>query len=168
VQVFIGGKNAQEAEQRFSEVKKVLRQSGFDTKRLRFNFDNQKGDKGLFVVGSGKEQIVAVHEFGHMLGLDDTYAVTTGLSGTGSQPGQRTKHADLAAKQGFRECDPSAKPQGRGCIFENNEDVMAMGNLIRPVHSTPFLFGLRAVTGLDWEYWTSQAQEEEKKQKGKK
>jgi hypothetical protein len=45
---------------------------------------------------------------------------------------------------------------------------MAMGNLIRPVHSTPFLFGLRAVTGLDWEYWTSQAQEEEKKQKGKK
>jgi hypothetical protein len=168
VQVFIGGRNAQEAEQRFSEVKNILRQSGFDTKRLRFHFDSQKGDKGLLVVGSGKEQIVAVHEFGHMLGLGDTYAVTKGFSGTGGQPGKRAKHADLAGKEGFRECDPSAKPQGRGCIFENNEDVMAMGNLVRPVHSTPFLFGLRTVTGLEWEYWTSQAQEEEKKQKGKK
>jgi len=59
-----------------------------------------------------------------------------------------------AGKVGFRECDPTAKPRGRGCIFENNEDVMAMGNLIRPVHSTPFLFGLKAVTGLGWKYWT--------------
>jgi hypothetical protein len=69
------------------------------------------------------------------------------------------RHTAYTAKEGFRECDPSAKPQGRGCIFENNKDVMAMGNLIRPVHSTPFLFGLRAVTGLDWEYWTPHTQE---------
>jgi hypothetical protein len=43
-----------------------------------------------------------------------------------------------AGKVGFRECDPSAKPQGRGCIFENNEDVMAMGNLMKLGHTSTF------------------------------
>jgi hypothetical protein len=43
-----------------------------------------------------------------------------------------------AGKEGFRECDPSAKPQGRGCIFENNEDVMAMGNLVKLWQASPF------------------------------
>jgi hypothetical protein len=98
-----------------------------------------------------------------MLGLDDEYATVGGITGSGKKPGTRTGHADVAYNLGFQECDPKLYPQlkqlGPGCAYENNEDVMSLGNMLRPIHGTPFLYALKKLTNLEWKYVTSQVEE---------
>lgn len=108
------------------------------------------------VAAGGQVQNVAVHEFGHMIGLFDEYAstpqrdahgnvvtdangdaVSRGLiSGTGGDVGDATGHDALARSQGLG-----------GSVSENTDNIMSLGNTIRPQHYATFMEALRLVTG---------------------
>jgi len=87
-------------------------------------------------VGSGEGQHTMVHETGHMFGLGDQYVVA-GLvaSGTGGRLGTRTEH------------DPQVQNMGgvQASIYENNDDIMSLGNAIRPQHYSTFHEALTTV-----------------------
>ena len=112
------------------------------------------------VVGSGQGQNIAVHEFGHMLGLGDEYASTPEkdkagnvvkdkdgnnktrglISGTGGDVGDKSDHDALATQMGLG-----------GSVFENNDNIMSLGSTIRPQHYATFMAALRTVTSInDW------------------
>lgn len=107
------------------------------------------------VIGGGLQQNVALHEFGHMIGLGDEYAstpkkdahgnivrdaegnqVTRGLiSGTGGDVGDKSEHHALSNKMGTG-----------NSVFENNENLMSMGNTIKKQHYATFMEALHTVT----------------------
>lgn len=112
------------------------------------------------VVAGGQGQNVAAHEFGHMIGLDDEYAstpkrdkhgnivtdadgdpVSRGLiSGTGGDVGDTTAHNALSQRMGLG-----------GSVAENNDNIMSLGNTIRPQHYATFMQALHNVTGMsEW------------------
>ena len=157
----IAGKDLEQAKARFEDLRLILQSYDFDVDRLLFEYAG-KGNKGTLIVGSGKRQVVAAHEFGHMLGLDDEYATVGKISGTGGYPGVSTRHANVAYNLGFQECDPKLLQLGPGCAYENNEDVMSLGNMLRPIHGTPFMYALKKLTNLEWKYVTSQVEEKKK------
>ena len=99
----------------------------------------------LDAVGTG--QTTVAHEFGHAFGLKDEYANKdkTGaagtISGTGGQAGQDTGHAELAKKAGVE----------AGAIYENSENMMSVGNTVKPQHYATFHDALCKLTALnDW------------------
>jgi hypothetical protein len=161
----VPGKDIDQAKARFEDLKWILVGYSFDVYRLSFEYAG-KGNTGTLIVGKGGTQVTAAHEFGHMLGLDDEYATVGGITGSGKKPGTRTDHADVAYNLGFQECDPKLYPQlkqlGPGCAYENNEDVMSLGNMLRPIHGTPFMYALKKLTNLEWKYVTSQVEENKK------
>ncbi len=85
----------------------------------------------------GGSQNTAVHEFGHMLGLLDEYAVDTGgvISGTGETTGTASGHSAASEAVGL---GPS--------VAENNDNVMSLGGVVRAPHLTTFMEALRSVT----------------------
>ncbi len=107
------------------------------------------------VAAGGQVQNVAVHEFGHMIGLFDEYASTPQrdasgnivtdaqgrprtrglISGTGGDVGDLTGHNPLAQNMGLG-----------GSVTENNDNIMSLGNTIRPQHYATFMEALRTVT----------------------
>ncbi len=93
------------------------------------------------VFAGGQGQNVAAHEFGHMLGLDDQYAIdpagTQGVvAGTGGAVG--TGNADDARSV--------AAGTGRS-IYENNDNMMSLGSTVRSPHYVTMMEALRSVTG---------------------
>ncbi|MBW4522664.1 MAG: OmpA family protein [Scytolyngbya sp. HA4215-MV1] len=111
-------------------------------------------------VAGGQGQNVAAHEFGHMIGLDDEYAstpkrnkagkivkdkdgspVSRGLiSGTGGEVGDPTATNPLAKDVGLG-----------GSVYENNDNVMSLGNTVRPQHYATFMQALHEVSSLtEW------------------
>jgi hypothetical protein len=90
----------------------------------------------------GGQQNTAVHEFGHMLGMRDEYAVDPGgvIGGAAGTTGTATDQ------------DPSVSATGLGrSIKENNDNIMSLGNTMRPPHMVMFMEALRNVTSLnDW------------------
>ena len=86
----------------------------------------------------GGSQNTAVHEFGHMIGLRDEYAVDPGgvVRGTGGTTGTATGH------------DTASQAAGLGrSIAENNDNIMSLGGTIRSPHMVTFMEALRSVTG---------------------
>lgn len=99
------------------------------------------------IVAGGERQNVAHHEFGHMIGLGDEYAVprdaTTGdpnglVNGTGGEVGDPAIHDTLSRDMGLG-----------GAVSENNDSVMSLGNTIRPQHYATFMKALRDLTGVN-------------------
>lgn len=93
------------------------------------------------VFAGGFGQNVAAHEFGHMLGLDDQYAVDPAgvqgvVAGTGGAVG--TGNADDARSV--------AVGTGRS-IYENNDNMMSLGSTVRSPHYVTLMEALRTVTG---------------------
>jgi outer membrane protein OmpA-like peptidoglycan-associated protein len=91
-------------------------------------------------VGDGRPQVTMAHETGHMFGLDDEYASPPGGiapgAGTPGTIGTRTAHGNLPAMGG------GVQP----AVFENNDNIMSVGNVVRPQHYVTFLEALNAVT----------------------
>jgi outer membrane protein OmpA-like peptidoglycan-associated protein len=107
------------------------------------------------IVGSGESQVVAAHEFGHMIGLDDEYVSTNAtlpggqraglITGTGNPPGTPVAHNDVNNNRlGDEQID--------GAVAENNDNIMSLGNTVRPQHYSTFHNALQIVTGKQWRY----------------
>ena len=94
------------------------------------------------MIGNGEEQDTIMHEMGHVFGLGDEYITDTAEpvldSGTGGVLGGETEHHDLAEEMG---ADPS--------VFEMNDSLMSVGNVVRPEHYATFGFALEDLTQID-------------------
>lgn len=103
--------------------------TGANSRRVDINF------------AGGAGQNTAAHEFGHMLGLDDQYAVDPAgvqgvVGGTGGAVGTPTGD------------DPRTIAAGLGrSTYENNDNLMSLGSTIRAPHYLTFMEALRSVTG---------------------
>lgn len=144
--------NSQLAQQRVDAVQAHLVSNGFTGVNQRVHTQN-KGSTGAtadpsfqrvdLVVGSGQGQLVAAHEFGHVFGLKDEYAINAGgnITGTGNPTGTIVGH------------DAMAKAVGApGAIAENNDNIMSLGNNVQPQHYATFGWALQQVTGVpEWQ-----------------
>ncbi len=92
-------------------------------------------------IGDGRAQVTMAHETGHMFGLDDEYASPPGGiapgAGTPGQIGTPVAHGALAGAMGGGV---------QTAVFENNDNIMSVGNVVRPQHYATFLEGLNLVT----------------------
>jgi hypothetical protein len=86
-------------------------------------------------VGEGGAQQTMMHETGHMLGLGDEY-VRSPLVGNGGALGTPVDHSALSAAMGGGV---------QGAIAENNDNIMSLGNVVRPQHYATFLEALNTV-----------------------
>ncbi len=77
--------------------------------------------------GGSEGQLGAVHEFGHMVGLDDEYGI-----------GKDIAHGAMVKDALGREIEKGT-----------SDDVMSCANRIRPQHYVTFLEALRKATGLE-------------------
>lgn len=91
-------------------------------------------------MGSGDPQITMAHETGHMFGLRDEYASPVGGispgAGTGGGIGTPVGHGALAGAMGGGV---------QAAVFENNDNIMSVGNVVRPQHYATFLEALNNV-----------------------
>ena len=92
-------------------------------------------------IGDGRAQVTMAHETGHMFGLDDEYASPPGGispgAGTPGQIGTPVAHGPLSGAMGGGV---------QTAVFENNDNIMSVGNVVRPQHYATFLEGLNLVT----------------------
>lgn len=129
------------AKRRFARLRDQLVALGIAKERLEF-VDGGTGSAAHCIVGDGGAQNIAVHEFGHALGLKDEYAQDPGgqVSGSGKPAGTPSGHDAMARQVGLP-----------GSVHENHDGLMSFGNLMRPQYAAPFLWGLRQVTRMpDW------------------
>jgi outer membrane protein OmpA-like peptidoglycan-associated protein len=88
-------------------------------------------------VGEGGRQQTMLHETGHMFGLGDEYVVQGFIrGGTGGVTGQPVAHSALSTAMGGGV---------QGAVYENNENIMSLGNAIHPQHYSTFLEALNQV-----------------------
>ena len=92
-------------------------------------------------IGDGRPQVTMAHETGHMFGLRDEYASPPGGiapgAGTGGGIGTPVGHGALAAAMGGGV---------QTAVFENNDSIMSVGNVVRPQHYATFLEALNSVS----------------------
>jgi len=141
--------NLQLAQRRIDAVKQFLTANGFTNVAQRVSTQNV-GEAGSIedpsfrrvdlIVGDGRGQIVAAHEFGHVIGLDDEYAINPGggITGSGNPTGTVVGHDAMAREIG-----------APGAVAENNDDIMSLGNMVRPQHYSTFGWALKQLTGID-------------------
>lgn len=141
--------NEQLAQRRTEAVKAHLQSIGFTGIDTRVTTRNE-GDAGAdedpdwrrvdLIVGSGEGQLVAAHEFGHVFGVLDEYAINPGggISGTGNPTGTVVGHDAMAQAIGTT-----------GAVAENNDGIMSLGNAVRPQHYATFGWALGQVTRMD-------------------
>jgi outer membrane protein OmpA-like peptidoglycan-associated protein len=91
-------------------------------------------------IGDGRPQVTMAHETGHMFGLDDEYASPPGGiapgAGTPGQIGTPVAHSAISGAMGGGV---------QAAVFENNDNIMSVGNVVRPQHYATFLEGLNLV-----------------------
>jgi hypothetical protein len=149
--------NERIARQRAENVAMFLRTQGDKIADYRITVQSE-GDRGAtadpewrrvdIVVGDGRAQITMMHETGHMFGLDDEYSSPAGGfapgAGTGGAIGDPTGHAALAQAMGG-----GVQP----AVYENNDNIMSVGNVVRPQHYATFHEALTNVTAPhSWHY----------------
>lgn len=154
----VGDDNANQilSENRAREVEDYLRTNGLNGSIDRVSSVGE-GETGAteaaawrrvdIIVGSGEAQITAVHEFGHMIGLDDEYSSPAGGfapgAGTPIPIGNPAAHNALASQMGGGVT---------GAVGENTDNIMSVGNTVRPQHYATFHHALEQVTGEQWTY----------------
>jgi outer membrane protein OmpA-like peptidoglycan-associated protein len=156
--------NERLAGERAANVESALRAAGIvgDINRMTSSSEGETGASDDaewrrvdIIVGSGEAQVVGAHEFGHMIGLGDEYATTTAtlpdgspaglITGTGNAPGTAVAHNDVNNNRlGDQQID--------GAVAENNDNIMSLGNTVRPQHYSTFHNALQIVTGKTWTY----------------
>ncbi len=95
-------------------------------------------------VDGGRGQFVGSHEFGHVFGLDDEYAIDPGGSilGTGNPAGTPVGHDQMAKDVGVTS----------GAVAENNAGIMSLGNSVKVEHYSTFGWALMELTGVtEWD-----------------
>jgi len=109
--------------------------------------DDAESRRVDMTVGDGQAQVVANHETGHLLGLDDEYSTAPGglISGTGNPIGTAVRHNDIDA-------NGLADAPIDGAVAENNDNIMSLGNTVRPQHYSTFHRALELVTNKNWQY----------------
>jgi hypothetical protein len=124
------------ARERYDLLCGVLGAFGFDEARLSFNFAGL-GAEAVLQVGDGRPMVVADHEFGHVFGLKDEYAVDRGseMRGDEKPAGKPSGHDELSRSQGLP-----------GSVLENGDSLMSLGQALRPAYGAPFLWALKKVT----------------------
>jgi hypothetical protein len=148
--------NQKLSEQRSAAVEAFLKANGL-TGSVDRTVDSGTGETGEaeagasrrvdMIIGSGEAQVVANHESGHLLGLDDEYSTDPAglIRGTGNPIGSSVAHSDIDA-------DALADAPIDGAVSENNDNIMSLGNTVRPQHYATFHAALVQVTGKDWQY----------------
>jgi hypothetical protein len=102
-------------------------------------------DRKVVMTLPGTGQTTVAHEFGHAFGLKDEYANKDKdgnagwISGTGGQAGAETGHSELARRAGVE----------AGAIYENSENMMSVGNTVKPQHYATFHDALCKLTAFD-------------------
>lgn len=86
-------------------------------------------DINLVDKGTGK-QTPAIHEAGHMLGLDDEYK---------DSDSNESRHSDLVEDE-----------FGHSVARDNDGRIMSTGNAMEPEHGVTFLEALKEATGIEW------------------
>ncbi|MFN8375457.1 MAG: OmpA family protein [Anaerolineae bacterium] len=144
------------SETRSANVEKFLKDNNLpgNTERTQ---DTGEGETGAIedaewrrvdlIVGSGEAQVTATHEFGHIVGLGDEYATPAG--GMIGNPLAPVPVGTAAAHSGM--ADAMGDDVG-GVMRENNDNIMSLGNTVRPQHYATFHNALQIVTGEDWHY----------------
>lgn len=141
--------NMRLSRQRAEAVASYLRSHGQQIASARITVE-AVGDQGATAdpswqrvdirMDSGNAQVTMAHETGHMFGLDDEYASPPGGispgAGTPGQIGTPVAHGALSGAMGGGV--PAA-------VFENNDNIMSVGNVIKPQHYATFLEGLNNV-----------------------
>ena len=97
-------------------------------------FDDPAERRVEIRIGSGEEQNTLAHELGHVFGLADEY--TEGDRGAGGN----AKHNEMARNAGVAE----------GAKTENSDNIISMGNTVRPQHYAPFANALNQLTSKTW------------------
>ena len=91
-------------------------------------------------VGKGEMQNTVAHEFGHVFGLDDEYVVKgTSISGTGYAAGEKVGHSAISEKMN----------KGK-VVAENSDNMMSLGNEVKPQHYLTFAEALASLTMKNW------------------
>jgi hypothetical protein len=149
--------NEQVALQRAQNVAAYLQSHGKQIAGYRVEARSE-GDTGAtadadwrrvdIVVGDGRAQVTMMHETGHMFGLDDEYASPPGGfapgAGTPGTIGTPTAHGAISGAMGG-----GVQP----AVFENNDNIMSVGNVVRPQHYSTFFEALTNVTAPQaWHY----------------
>jgi outer membrane protein OmpA-like peptidoglycan-associated protein len=84
-------------------------------------------------IGSGERQNTVAHEFGHVFGLSDEYT-------EGSRtPGMNAWHNSTATAAGVT----------AGAQIEENDNIISVGNTVRPQHYATFAFALNQITSVN-------------------
>lgn len=148
--------NQKLSEQRAAAVEAFLKANGL-TGSVDRTVDSGTGEEGQveagssrrvdMIIGSGEAQVVANHETGHLLGLDDEYSTDPAglIRGSGNPIGSSVAHSDIDA-------DALADAPIDGAVAENNDNIMSLGNTVRPQHYATFHAALEQVTGKSWRY----------------
>jgi hypothetical protein len=129
------------AEERYLAIVFALIDEGFTNAadRVTMVIAPTTGGTCRITAESGAAQVVAEHEAGHMFGLGDEYATSPGgITGTGPAAGGATSHDQLAKDMGLE-----------GAVAENNDNIMAIGGVVRPQHYATFFWALKDVTGME-------------------
>ncbi|MFZ0171229.1 MAG: hypothetical protein WAL04_06040 [Acidimicrobiales bacterium] len=141
-----GADNAASCAARFKAIKAGLAAAGFVDVDARVRMGSSGVEEATATLGAtavaegGVAQTVAAHEAGHVFGLGDQYAVGAGsaITGTGLAAGAASKHDQLAKDMGLP-----------GSVAENNDNIMALGSVVRPEAYSTFFWALKQVSGMD-------------------
>ncbi len=140
--------NDELAKERADEVVALLNDEGVKNTRITVEAAGSEGAtedpswrRVDLKVGDGQTQDVAVHEFGHMLGLDDYYDNAADgrggtISGTGQAAGTLNRHDQMARDIGVT----------GGAVHENNDGIMSLGNNVKPADYATVGWALQTVT----------------------
>jgi outer membrane protein OmpA-like peptidoglycan-associated protein len=144
--------NTKLAQDRVDAVTAYLSGHGFTntatraTPRNRGTQDATGGEKAEdrrveLIVGDGRRQVLAAHEFGHAFGLDDEYADTPMYGGSGAAVGDAASHDAQT-----REMQDDSGTHLPGAIHEETDSIMSAGNVVRPQHYSTFHAALCDIT----------------------